>query len=805
MEGSNKRCPGPDHLTNPSLVIDQSTIPQCIVVVGSLGPIQLPCYYVTADSYCDNDFTVTPSNEIAIRGVIIATLFIVLIWLIAEIILRSIEIKMKQEIAEGKAIQDETLPSKIAQLRTEIELKWTEFAISARIGVRPVPSDSTIPEDESSTNSHYGISPQFVRGGGSGASGFSSPLRPAGINRVARSHKQSSYALHSRDPRVRFNSNAWRRRLKQYNTLRNDKKTSFKTREFLRSFCLYFFYFSIMVITLFLVIKVSPQHISFSEDSSGSIYHVFIGQVSLWRIHSVLDVIVFADILLDFGLFLIASACVRWPRAPVFSRHLQRKIDDLIHHQEPPITPKSAATDSDIGEAEYDIAGYLPTATPTSRHHDDEITNSSDGDTQSLSFVLKQSLAYDCCLMIACHESTITMEKSEAFQNTLRSALVIFPPAHIFICDNGNSAHPTDDTQMVAQSIHPDINYLYVPEGNKTFAFYWCNRYWIPFLTRSQIVPNFTYALIIDDDVPLPADLHIPHEYLRQNSDVKAVHFPITASAAAGDGHPGMLVRCQDIEYKLAAVHKQFQSMMSRCLSCHGAVALWERQAMEEVFFSHDTVFHGEDLMMGLCLLKKRDKSRIISAAQSIVPTYAPTSFSMLFRQRVKSWELTSHRKTLTYISEVVNPRSFFHVPSLILKPYFLQETITILLDWLRIYLLCGLFLRDWIGLLLMTGIFATLMYIQVILFTFLVLRSRKELRPSMGTVLAFPIYRLCGLLFRICALCQNLLVYSHDRTAMKIGKREDEIRDIPPTPPFHVVDWSTVWLPQPMPSISVV
>jgi hypothetical protein len=200
--------------------------------------------------------------------------------------------------------------------------------------------------------------------------------------------------------------------------------------------------------------------------------------------------------------------------------------------------------------------------------------------------------------------------------------------------------------------------------------------------------------------------------------------------------------------------------------------------------------------MMGLCLLKKRDDSRIISAAQSIVPTYAPTSFSMLFRQRVKSWELTSHRKTLTYISELINPRSFSHVPSITLKPYFLQETITILLDWLRIYLLCGLLLRDWIGLLLMTGIFMTLMYLQVILFTFLVLRSRKELRPSATTVIAFPFYRLCGLLFRMCALCQNLLVYSHDRTAIKIGKREDEIRDIPPTPPFHIVDWYTVWVP---------
>ena len=179
--------------------------------------------------------------------------------------------------------------------------------------------------------------------------------------------------------------------------------------------------------------------------------------------------------------------------------------------------------------------------------------------------------------------------------------------------------------------------------------------------------------------MPLPPDLHIPHEHLRQHPEIKAVHFPLTATSP--DRNPNMLVRFQDVEYKLAAVHKQFQALMSRCLSCHGAIALWERQAMEDVFFNHDTVFHGEDMYMGLCLLRKRDKSRIISAAQSVVPTFAPDTWSMLFRQRVKSWELTSHRKTITYVLELIHPRSWCHVPSLILKPYFLQEVLAILLD----------------------------------------------------------------------------------------------------------------------------
>ncbi len=75
-----------------------------------------------------------------------------------------------------------------------------------------------------------------------------------------------------------------------------------------------------------------------------------------------------------------------------------------------------------------------------------------------------------------------------------RSALMVFPPSHIFVCDNGNALAPVDDTQMATREVHPDINYLYVPEGNKTFAFYWTNRYWIPFLVRCGRVPDFRFG-----------------------------------------------------------------------------------------------------------------------------------------------------------------------------------------------------------------------------------------------------------------------------------------------------------------------
>ncbi|KAF4663314.1 hypothetical protein FOZ61_001739 [Perkinsus olseni] len=830
------RCPDPDTLPYVETVSIYKQ-DQCMVILGDNPlpmPLLIPCKEVSIGSYCDSSFKVTPSNMTAIRGLILGACVILLVWFIGEIILRSVDIRLRKERAEGMARQAVVLPAKKQELRMRLEEGW---AVEASIAGSD--QASTRAGSEASiagyTNSVYGArypdhpQQQFIPPLSAHHQYMSPPTTidrniaesyrystpSAGVGYSPRSHSMpgtSSYGsaayhasafggigstsrisksqMESRDPRKRFESCAWRRRLRQWKELQSKKQGSFSSRQLMRTVILNTFYIAILVCTMYLIIYMSPQNSTGGADA----LEVLEGNVSIWEVHTWLDLIIFIDVLLDTGLFLAAAITVKWPRAPVFSRHLQGALETVARQTEQGI-------DGGLGGDDESSESSLSSSSPLDSEDSGSLSGSSTStDTRSLSFVLKQSLTHDCCLLIACHESTMTRERYELFSGTLRAALMVFPPSHIFVCDNGNSPAPVDDTQMATIEAHPDINYIYVPEGNKTFAFYWCNKFWIPFLARHSKVPDFKYAVIIDDDVPLPADLHIPHEHLRNHPDIKAVHFPITAASPDGTRR-NMLVKCQDVEYKLAAVHKLFQSTLSRCLSCHGAIALWERRALEMILYEHDTVFHGEDMYMGLCLLHRRDDSKIISCAQSIVPTYAPDSFPMLFRQRVKSWELTSHRKTFTYIKEVLSPSSFCHAASLILKPYFLQEVLTILLDWLRTFLLTGLLLRDWIGLLLMTSVFTCLLYIQIIIFQLVVLRQRKELRSSLITIIFFPWYRLMGLMFRLCALCQNLLVYSHDRTFLKIGQREDEIRDIPPCPPHPDVDWFSIWIEDDLPT----
>merc|ERR1712166_1317104 len=118
------------------------------------------------------------------------------------------------------------------------------------------------------------------------------------------------------------------------------------------------------------------------------------------------------------------------------------------------------------------------------------------------------------CLLIACHNSAINKGMRIDLLRTLSAALQNFPPESIFVCDNGNDLHPTDDTRGLLSRLcserFPDdtpprkINYVYLPEGNKTHALYWVTEWWIPFLVQKDRVPDFKYLVMIDDDVPLP-------------------------------------------------------------------------------------------------------------------------------------------------------------------------------------------------------------------------------------------------------------------------------------------------------------
>ncbi len=73
------------------------------------------------------------------------------------------------------------------------------------------------------------------------------------------------------------------------------------------------------------------------------------------------------------------------------------------------------------------------------------------------------------------------------------------------------------------------------------------------FLVQESV--DFSYAMIIDDDVPLPPDLHVPLHTLSRQDEIKAVSYVICA--ATEKGHYNSLVALQDAEYMMAVRNRK--------------------------------------------------------------------------------------------------------------------------------------------------------------------------------------------------------------------------------------------------------
>ena len=418
----------------------------------------------------------------------------------------------------------------------------------------------------------------------------------------------------------------------------------------------------------------------------------------------------------------------------------------------------------------------------------------------------------EACLLIACHNSSIDTAAQADITRTIEAALKNFPPESIFVCDNGGGIHPSDDTQGLVQricdSICPgrSINYVYIPEGNKTHSLYWTTELWIPSLQQRGVCPDFEYLVMIDDDVPLPEDFDFQRDLLAQDYGTVAIAYTIQAvSAPDENGVSGRnwLLSMQDVEYKVSGFFKLFQSHFGSAFYAHGAVSLWRRKILgTEILYKHDTAFHGEDLYMGLLLHRQGQGKKIATSGAHAVETYAPDDFLTLFRQRVKSWDLAAHRKFFSILQFLT---CFWSNQHWILKPFMFGEVVAVLQDWIRMYMVCIIIVVDPRAMLAIMSFFIVLALLQLLLFNVVVMRRRPDLKFDLCTVLCFPFYKMVTtLLFRQYAMMENAMKYSVNRKPRTIEYRFTEqrdklngLQDFPPTPETEVPDWWHVWRPE--------
>ena len=98
---------------------------------------------------------------------------------------------------------------------------------------------------------------------------------------------------------------------------------------------------------------------------------------------------------------------------------------------------------------------------------------------------------------------------------------------------------------------------------------------------------------------------------------------------------------------------------------------------------------------------------------------------------------------------------------TLILKPFMAYEVLVCILDYARVYLIAGLGFRNPIGLVLLGVAYIVIVWMIMLIFNTIVLRSRKDLRISASTLVLFPFYKVssqCSYCFQVPLLPSSYL-----------------------------------------------
>ena len=269
----------------------------------------------------------------------------------------------------------------------------------------------------------------------------------------------------------------WNEQIKGWKERQKLQKKVAGLNNWARAYGFYFFFWVLFVLSQYLVCITAPKVKSYSRQYGMPIYYVTLFRQMLSpSFAGPYDYIIWSVVFLEAVLFFMAAAVVTWPKPPLI-RGVESNANTDFYKQ------SGIGTDNLLKVKPRD---FFKKGTGIVQLLEDE----------------HGGLIQDTCLLIACHMSTLTPERTHTFSATVKSALRVFPAHAIFVCDNGPWQHPLDRTDKVCTQISRDhdpsgqtnINYLYIPEGNKSHAMYWATEYWIPELVRRYVSACWLYS-----------------------------------------------------------------------------------------------------------------------------------------------------------------------------------------------------------------------------------------------------------------------------------------------------------------------
>jgi hypothetical protein len=212
----------------------------------------------------------------------------------------------------------------------------------------------------------------------------------------------------------------------------------------------------------------------------------------------VVELLMFSDKIFALGLLVGASAVISWPKEPIFSTHLLRRLEAL---QKEALAQSTSSTDGGVS-TRFHSAGSEPVS----------LTSSED----TLSSIINHTLTGDVALLIHCPHGSVD-------PRTVLSALGVFPPDHIFVV-RASCCAPAVAAAVVG---HEDVRQVMVPFATTDKEE--INEFMDKWLSDE---PKFRYIMQVDSGSRLPGNLHIPKERLRTDTEINWVHFAVEVDEA---------------------------------------------------------------------------------------------------------------------------------------------------------------------------------------------------------------------------------------------------------------------------------
>lgn len=226
----------------------------------------------------------------------------------------------------------------------------------------------------------------------------------------------------------------------------------------------------------------------------------------------------------------------------------------------------------------------------------------------------------EVAIIIPCHNS----------EEVIENAVKTLPANYKIYCVANACSDSTEDIIKSLEKNHSNVKLLVSPKIGKIRA--------VLYGAFKARLEGFSHFLLLDDDIRWPADSQHISCYDKEYAVTALPVVPLNYDET--DSLQNSFIRgMQAIEYHMMCISKAAQAKLGNVMMASGAAGIYRLDRFFECMAEHDGEHIGDDLQC--CLIHHTKKYKIDFFESTIIQTEPPVTFSALWKQRAKRWELS--------------------------------------------------------------------------------------------------------------------------------------------------------------------